>query len=87
MKKLSKKDAEKEIKQFFKNLKNKTPREVKKIKRLAMKYNIKLKELRKLFCKKCYSIFNAKNSEIRIKKGIKIVKCKKCGCVNRWKMK
>jgi len=50
-KKLSKSDALEEIEDFFKqeNFKNKTPKDVKKIKKLAMRYNIKLGEKRKLF--------------------------------------
>ncbi len=64
-----------------------SPNEIKKIRKLAMSKNIKLGFLRKTFCKKCFSYFDSKNSEVRIKKGMKIVKCKKCGQINRWKMK
>src|SRR3989338_7354301 len=41
--------------------------EGKKTKKLAMSKNIKLGEKRKLFCKKCFTYFTSKNSEIRIK--------------------
>ncbi len=83
--KLSKTEAQKQIQEFFSNIKNKTPREIKKIKKLAMSYNIKLGEKKKLFCKKCYEPY--KNSKIRIKKKIKSIVCKECGHVSRWKMK
>ncbi len=84
MKRLTKSEAEKEIKEFFENLEEKTPEEIKKIKRLTMEHNIKLGNLKKRFCKKCYSFL--KNSEIRIRKGKRRVKCKNCGYVSRWKI-
>ena len=40
--KLSKTEAKKEIEEFFKDIKNKSTEEVKKIKKLAMKHSIKL---------------------------------------------
>ena len=84
--KLTKQEIEDKIKQVFES-NNLTEKDIKKIKKLAASKNIKLKELRKRFCRKCYSLFNSKNSEIRIKNKFKIIKCKKCGCVNRWKLK
>ena len=80
MKKLSKTEAEKEIR----DIENKTPKEIKKIKRLAMRHNIKLGELRKKFCKKCFS---TKLKIISIKNKIKKIGCESCGNVARWKMK
>ena len=56
MRKTTKSKVEKEINEFFKDIKNKNPKEVKKIKRLAMHYNIKLGDKRKTFCKKCFSV-------------------------------
>jgi RNase P subunit RPR2 len=85
MKKPSKSEAEKKIKEFFEKIKNKSPKEVKKIKKLAMSESIPLKDLRKTFCKKCLTPFE--NPKVRIKEGIKIVTCKKCGHLNRWKIK
>jgi len=85
MKKISKTEAKKQIQEFFENIKNKTPKEIKKIKKLAMKYNLPLKEKRKLFCKKCLAPY--KNPKIRIKNKMKIITCQECGYVNRWKVK
>ena len=85
MKKNSKKEAEKEINDFFKNINNKTPKEIKKIKKFAMSQNIKLKEFRKKFCKKCLTPY--KIPKTRIKKRIKSITCKKCGYVSRYKLK
>jgi len=87
VKKLSKTEAEKQIDNFFVNIKTQTPKEIKKIKKLAMRNSVKLKDRRKLFCKKCFSVFNSANSEVRIKKGMKIVKCKECDNASRRKMK
>jgi len=85
MKKNIKRDKAKEkIESFFSNIKNKTPKEIKKIRRLAMSHNIKLKAKRKLFCQSCFSPLN--NTKIRIKKGLKAIKCLSCGNVMRWKI-
>lgn len=84
-KKSSKKEVNEELEFFFKNIKIKSPKEIKKIKKLSMKYNLPLKEKRKLFCKKCYAPYVVSN--IRIKKRIKQMRCEKCGYVSRWKLK
>ena len=86
MKNISKKDAEKNIEEFFEEIKNKTSKQLKKIKSLAMNKKISLKEKRKLFCKKCLTPYSG-NEKIRIKNGRKSVECKNCGKVNRWKVK
>ncbi len=85
MVKLSKTEARKEIKEFFKDIKNKTPKEVQKIKKIAMSYNLSLKIFRKKFCKKCLSPY--KNSKVRIKGNYKTIVCESCGHVNKWKIK
>jgi RNase P subunit RPR2 len=85
MKKFSKTETEKKIENFFESIENKSPKEIKKIKKLAMSQNISLKGLKKKFCKKCFSPLE--NSKIRIKNGIKSVECKNCKEINRWKMK
>ena len=84
---LSKTEAQKKIRDFFLTIKDKTTKEIKKIKRLAMHYHISLHDYKKLYCKKCFSVFNSKNSEIRIKKGFKIVKCRECGNIRRCKLR
>ena len=83
MKKLSKPEAKDHIHNFFQDIKNKSPDEIKKIKKLAMKLNIPLKQLRKKFCKKCFTPY--KNPKIRIKRKIKILTCENCGYVSRYK--
>ena len=84
-KKLSKIEAEQQINQIFSN--QPSQREIKKVKRLAMSKNIKLGALRKKFCKKCLTFFTPNNHNIRIKKPFKIVKCKSCENVSRYKLK
>ena len=84
MKKLTKSEAEKEITQFFKNIQSKNPKEIKKIKRLAMKHNIKLGDKRKKFCKKCFS----SNLKVKsIKNKIKTIECQDCKKISRWRIK
>lgn len=82
MKKSSRIEAREKIEEFFKAKHDK--KQVRKIKKLAMSHQIKLKEKRKLFCKKCYSM---RISVKRIKNKIKTVKCENCGNLMRWKIK
>jgi RNase P subunit RPR2 len=84
--KLSKKQAQEKIQEFFKVMKNKTPKEIKKIKRIAMKHKIPLKEKRKLFCNKCLNAYSGKE-KIRIKDKIKSITCENCKKISRWKVK
>ncbi len=83
MRGLSKTEAEREIREFFLDIKEKTPKEIKKIKKLAMSYNIPLKESRKKFCKKCCS---PKLKIKGVKKKVKTVECENCGKLMRWKI-
>jgi len=80
----SKTETEKQIKDFFENIENKSSKDIRKIKKLAMSKNIPLRELRKKFCRKCFSPFE--NSKIRIKNGMKIIECKNCKQISRWKI-
>lgn len=86
MKKISKKDAEKKVADFFLGIKSKIPKQIKKIKNFAMNKKISLKNKRKLFCKKCLTPYSG-NEKIRIKNKIKSVECSKCKKINRWKIK
>ena len=79
MKKISRTQAREEIEEFFKDIKSKTPKEIKKVKKLSMRHNLPLKEKRKLFCGKCFSPY--KNAKIRVKNKKKIVTCLECGNV------
>lgn len=78
-----------EIQEYIKDIfsKQSSAKEIKKAKKLAMSRNIKFGDLRKKFCKKCYSMFDSKNSQIRINKGFKTVKCKNCENISRFKLK
>ena len=80
---LTRKQAEEKIREFFLNIKDKNQEQIRKIKRLAMHYKIKLKERRKLFCKYCFS---NKLKTRRIKNKIKTVECEDCGKLMRWKI-
>jgi len=84
-KSISKTEASKKIQNFFQKIDGKTPQEIKKIKKLAQGYNFSLKEKRKLFCKKCFNIYQ--NPKVRINKKFKSVTCENCGNVSRWKLK
>ncbi len=84
MNKISKTEAKTQIQEFFSHAKNKNPREVKKIKKLAMKKSIPLKKLRKKFCQKCLTPY--KNPKIRIRNKKRVITCENCGHVSRWKL-
>jgi len=81
----SRKEVEAIVNEFSDNPKGKTPDDIKRMKKLAMSKNVKLKNARKLFCKKCLSLYG--EVKIRIRKGIKSVTCEKCGFVNRWNIR
>lgn len=85
LKSFSKKEVEEEIKKILSE--NPSKEKLKKLKRLAMSKNIKIGGMRKQFCKKCYSLFDLKNSEIRIKLPFKKIRCKNCGYLTRYKLK
>jgi len=78
-----------EINEYIKDIfsKESSAKEIKKAKKLAMSRNIKIKEFKKKFCKKCYSMFNSKNSKVRIKNGFKVILCKECNHISRYKLK
>lgn len=82
--KKDKAEAKKEIEEFFSKIEQKKPKQIEKIKKLAMHNSIKLNEKRKKFCKKCYS---SNLKVLSVKKGIKRVKCKNCEQIIRWKIK
>ncbi|MDP3027499.1 MAG: hypothetical protein Q8N63_07360 [Nanoarchaeota archaeon] len=79
---MNKKEAGEFIDEFFR--KKHSSEEVRKIKKLAASFQIKLKDKRKLFCKKCFSM-NLK--VLGIKNKIKRVTCQDCGNIMRWKIK
>ena len=81
--KLNKKQAEERINEFFKGIESKSPEQVRKLKSLAMKFNIKLKDKRKRFCKYCYS---PKLKVKSVKRGVKAVECQNCKKLMRWKI-
>lgn len=81
--KISKKEAKEKIDEFFKR-NDFSPDDVRKIKRIAMKHNIKLGEYRKRFCKKCLSKLEGRT---RITKNYKSVECEVCRHLNKFKLK
>ena len=81
----SKLEIEEKIKNVFSR--NPKPEDIKKLKKLIMSKNIKLTSYKILFCKKCLTFFNSKNSIVRIKNPFKTIKCNSCGNINRYKIK
>lgn len=81
--KLSKQQAQQKIEEFFQKH-SLTSEEVKKIKRLAMKFNIKLFPYKKYFCKSCLHSLKGK---IRISRTHKTIECQNCRYKNKFKLK
>ena len=84
MGKLNRKQVEEKIDKFFSDIGGKSQEQVRKMKKLAMSQNVKLKEKRKFFCQRCYS---TKLKTLGIKNKIKRVQCGECGKIARWKIK
>ena len=80
--KISKSEAEQKIKDFFKKS-DFSPKEMKKIKRLAMKFKIKLLPYKKKFCKYC---LNPLKGKIRISKTHKTIQCIHCNKSSKFKL-
>jgi RNase P subunit RPR2 len=79
MEKINKTQAKEKIEHFFQSS-SFVPEQLKKIKRLAMKFNLKLEDKRKLFCKKC---LNPLAGNLTLTKTHKTVECKFCNFRNK----
>lgn len=82
-KEMSRGEAQKKIEEFFKRA-NFSGEEMRKIKRLAMKYRIRLALFRRKFCKKCLSKLKGK---VRVGNVFRTVLCENCGYLNRHKVR
>jgi len=80
----SKTEAKKKISEFFLEIKAKNQNQIKKIKRIAMRNRISLREHKSLFCKKCLLPYDS--PKIRIKNKMKTIECKNCGYKLRKKL-
>lgn len=82
MKKMSKSEAQEKIKSFFEK-ESFSSEEMKKIRRLAMKHKIRLKDHKKMFCNHCLSPLKGK---IRVTATHKTIVCEFCKKPNRFKI-
>lgn len=80
-KELSRVEAKLKVKKFFER-ESFSSEEVHKIRRLAMKHRIRLKDERKKFCKNCLSKLSGKT---RVTSFYKRIECRKCGYSNKFK--
>ena len=85
-KQLLKEEIREKIDHFFSQEKELDSKDIKKIKILAMRFNIKLGKHRRRFCKRCCADLNYKSRKIRVTKAQKSVACEKCRIINRWKL-
>ncbi len=82
-KSISKTEALMKIREYFEK-DNLSTEKTRKMKRLAMKFNIKLGRYRARFCKKCLG--DLKHGKVRVTKTHKVVVCE-CGHVNKIRIK
>jgi len=80
----SRKEAIERIENFFSNKEEFDPKYVRKIKRLAMAYNIKLKDKRKKFCKRCFA--DLRRNKGKTNNDFKTIICVRCGQKARFKI-
>jgi RNase P subunit RPR2 len=80
--KLSKQEAKEKIEVFFKQP-SFTQKELKKIRRLAMKFKIPLREKRRKFCKSCLRQLKGKT---RVSSTHKTVTCSHCNYENKFRI-
>jgi RNase P subunit RPR2 len=81
---VSKKEVEKQIEEFFHHITEKKSIEIRKIKKLAMSYNIKLGNKKKTFCKKCFHPYV--EPSVRINNDMVNITCEKCEHISKWKL-
>lgn len=78
-KSMSKTQVREKIDEFFQQ-RDFTPEQLKKVKRIAMKFNIKLGDYRKMFCKRC---LHPLKGRLSVTKTHKTIVCKNCGFRNK----
>ncbi|MEK6915352.1 MAG: hypothetical protein AABW89_02330 [Nanoarchaeota archaeon] len=83
MKTLSKKEVAKRIEDYFSKDKLDSL-QTKKIKNLAMANQIRLKDHRKRFCRKCFE--DLRLGKIRVSERYKTIVCGSCNYKNRFKL-
>jgi len=79
---MSKTQVQQKINEFFQK-ESFSQDEMRKIKKLAMKYRIRLGKLKTKFCKNCFSQLKGK---IRISKKHKTIECEICKTKNKFKI-
>jgi len=83
---INKTEAKAKIDSFFQK-ESFNSEELRKIRRLAMKYKIKLQSYRKLYCPKCLSKLKGKLSISKNKKGVyKTIICNNCKTKNTFRL-
>jgi len=83
---ISKSQAKEKIESFFRQAEELDSKNIKKIKRLAMKYKIKLQNHRRRFCKYCYFDLKYNAGKTRLTRNCKTIICKNCKKTNRFKI-
>jgi ribonuclease P protein subunit RPR2 len=66
--------AEKE----FKKHPERSKRYVQLARKIALRYNVRMKKLKRLFCKNCFTLLTPSTSTVRLKDKTITVKCKVC---------
>ncbi|MFH1802079.1 MAG: hypothetical protein ABH864_01350 [archaeon] len=80
--KTSRSEAREEIELFFRR-RDFCPEEVRKIKKVAMRFRIRLADHKRRFCKRCLSKLDGLT---KVSKAYKSVECQKCGFKNKFRL-
>jgi ribonuclease P protein subunit RPR2 len=88
LKDVRKETARERIKTLFEQAKQRpayAKRYIALAKKLQQKYRLRFsREQSRAFCKKCCTLFNAKNVSVRTKEGHVVYTCKECGFIKRY---
>ena len=71
-------------KKEFKKHPERYKRYVKLARKIALRYNVRMKKLKRLFCKNCFTLLTPSTSTVRLQNKTVIVKCKVCEKIYRY---
>jgi len=65
-------------KKEFKRHPERSKRYVQLARKIALRYNVRMKRLKRMFCKNCFTLLTPLTSTVRLKNKTVMVKCKVC---------
>ena len=68
----------------FKKHPERSKRYVQLARKIALRYNVRMKKLKRTFCKNCFTLLTPSTSTVRLKNKTVMVKCKVCEKIYRY---